>query len=267
MRFVTLLLASAALPGCDLDDDVDTGIDTAHPGVCEVADLSPGVVDVDPSCVVDEGGTFSLALEWEDPDDYWTLSQPVVGQLTDDDGDGDVDDDDTPDIVVYTCTNEVVAFSGDGSGVHWTQDGLGGAAYNVQPAIGDLDGDGLPEVVVQSIGPTRKYGVVALSGATGDVVWEADLAGTDSNPNHAAVSIADFDGDGVAEVTLGNVIFNGATGEIRGAGSGTGTGVLNCESGTTGRSPSPSSTVIPRPRSSLCTITRCVVRGSGAPCA
>ena len=85
------------------------------------------------------------------------ISTPMVGQMTDDNGDGVVDDLDVPDIAaIYRSRSDsyrgvVRLLSGDGTGEHWT-------AYEVESgyhpyylgslALADLEGDGWPEVLL-----------------------------------------------------------------------------------------------------------------------
>jgi hypothetical protein len=211
-------------------DTEDPPGDTAPQETCEGPDLSPAAVAVDATC---DGvaGELLLQVEWSDLELGGSLGTPVVGHLTDDNGDGAFGEGDTPDIVLYTMYNEVYLLSGDGSGVHWAQTGLGGYTYNPSPALGDIDLDGEPEIVTLSY-YNGDYGVVALDGQTGAVEWEIELNANNFNPVHASFSVADLEGDGDVEVVLGNVILAGADGAVlfRGA---SGTGNLVCESGAT----------------------------------
>jgi len=93
------------------------------------------------------------------------------------------------------------------------------------PAIGDLDGDGRPEIVAASVGG----GLVALSYDASAQAWKTlwhstNADGTPSTLNagtceYAGPSIADIDGDGLPEVVYGGVIHD-HTGKIVGSGLG-----------------------------------------------
>ena len=67
------------------------------------------------------------------------------------------------------------------------------------PAIGDLDGDGTPEVIVQSI-----TGSLAALAPDGEVLWYS-AAQSSVIFGYAPVGIADMDSDGLAEVFAGSV--------------------------------------------------------------
>src|SRR5262245_2829979 len=81
-----------------------------------------------------------------------SLASPLVANMTDDNGDGKVDLCDVPDVVVTIGgkPGKIVMLSGDKGQVEATFEGsvLGW----VDPAIGDLDGDGIAEVVATDTG-------------------------------------------------------------------------------------------------------------------
>lgn len=113
---------------------------------------------------------YTPIIEWtledfaEHPDCTQGYAAPVVGQFTDDNGDNIVDSNDIPDIIlvmtpsVYDINgnaNAVLrAISGDGTGVHWTKHtvDIDGSPYEFigggTAALGDVDNDGAPEIVV-----------------------------------------------------------------------------------------------------------------------
>ena len=116
---------------------------------------------------------YTPVIEWsmsdfvEYPSLRETQNAPVVGQLTDDNGDGVIDSNDTPDIVSVMGNLSYVGsentdgpltvirlISGDGTVVHWTKQKWEwqGEWYEPiaagTPALGDVDLDGEPEIVV-----------------------------------------------------------------------------------------------------------------------
>lgn len=90
----------------------------------------------------------------------------------------------------------------------------GRVAFCRTPAIGDLDGDGKPEIVAARYGG----GILALHG-DGSLMWSSTQAdGTTPYvayfPWSTAVAIANMDGDGKPEVVAGGVILD-AEGKLR----------------------------------------------------
>ncbi|MES2643081.1 MAG: FG-GAP-like repeat-containing protein [Myxococcota bacterium] len=238
-----LLLSALVLPGCVLESGLnpkrtDATFDTGETGDVPIdTDTEPDDTDTDetappPDCddevfpaaavaqleeCFSEGvevGSFTPVLEWTNTDPGDTYTTPVVGQLTDDNGNGRIDDGDTPDVVVANTSGVLWAISGDGTTL-WSAGNLGSEPMTA--AIGDLDGDGFPEVVGSGYS-----GTIAVHGENGATVWNAGAA---SSPACGAVAIADLDADGAPEVILGNLILNGQTGSTRGTGAyGKGTG-------------------------------------------
>ena len=107
-------------------------------------------------------GTTSSTTTVDDPwnvQTKWTFSapssdrtatnsyaQPVIGNLTDDDGDGDVDEDDSPEVVisVFGTTAYIVAIDGATGTELWSYPGTLSTAAVL---IADIDADGSPDVV------------------------------------------------------------------------------------------------------------------------
>ena len=79
------------------------------------------------------------------------------------------------------------------------------------PAVGDLDGDGQPEIV---IGNEFNLDLLAFNN-DGSVKWELDNPG-DNNGSNA--TLADLDGDGMSEVIYGRAVLINADGTLRPAG-------------------------------------------------
>lgn len=176
---------------------------------------APYGVPADPACTVDPPvGTFSPVVEWQwavNPthsgyDDL--MSTPAVGNLTDDDGDGDIDADDIPDIVftsfangAYTSAGTLTAISGDGSGTHWSiYDSAGTHIYSSGGvAIGDIDADGVPEVCTAGV----EAAVVCVN-ADGSPKW----AGGTEPYYVGSPAFADIDADGLSEVIWGRQLLD-----------------------------------------------------------
>lgn len=196
------------------DDSQAETAETATPPSCDDRSFPSIAVPQLAECY-SEGttvGTFTPVIEWENTDPGNTYTTPVVGQLSDDNGNGRIDDGDLPDVVVANTSGVLWAVAGDGTTM-WSAGSLGGEPMTA--AIGDLDGDGFAEVV-----GSGSSGTMAVYG-DGTTMWSNHTAGSACG----AVGIADLDGDGSPEVLLGAKILNGQTGALLATGAhGTGSG-------------------------------------------
>jgi hypothetical protein len=207
---------AAADEGATADDDgegpkLDLAIPDAGPfdppdPTCEVVDEMDGVASCDEVAPPD---AFDPDVQWS-WDGGPSMVTPLVANLTDDNDDGTIDLCDIPDIVVVT--------TGLGGTIH-VLDGATGFHHFaiptlvngfVTPAIGDIDGDGLPEIVAATFG----LGAISFiafehDGAvkwTSDPVWEQD--------NGGAVALADLDNDGSPEIIADGAVL-AADGSVR----------------------------------------------------
>lgn len=228
MRIALLLLIAGcsdyALNGNKPSNGGDTAASTDSTrtestplNVCDDPDLSAVTSTVDESCVTPPTvGSWTPVVEWHSDAPGDAYASPVVGQLTDDNGDGLINDLDMPDIVVANAAGAIFVLSGDGGRVHWQAGQLGSEPST--PAIADLDGDGRAEVIAAG-----SSGVVAFHGDTGAVYWNSQQGSTQAICG--GVGVADLEGDGRAEIIIGGTVLEGRTGRRRFTGSaGQGTG-------------------------------------------
>lgn len=205
------------------------------PGVIMVSGVSVPVVQ--PDCIPPT--TFSPQVEWAwlgstiEPtfDNVWMT--PLVANLTDDNNDGVVDENDVPDVVFTSFDTVPISdptesrpgvlrvLSGDTGTEHFSVTAVR-LAESAQLAIGDLDGDGSPEIIgslwvetppgTGAGGFNNRYAtgnLVALD-RFGNVLWISDPWTWPSFVlwNASAPYLVDLDGDGFSEIVLGNEVFD-----------------------------------------------------------
>jgi hypothetical protein len=162
---------------------------------------------------------------------------PAVANLTDDNGDGETNTLDVPDIVIVSfdrradgcCTARGTLRIIDGrcndDGTMTTiatvdspfiDNSTGIAIGNLHPA--SMVNERVPEIVATRQGQgTIAFRRTAADGSSWEIMWEntAQLPANRFNGSGAAPSLADLDGDGQAEVIVGNVVLNGLDGSLR----------------------------------------------------
>jgi hypothetical protein len=176
----------------------------------------------DPACIFKPPvGEFEPVLEWS-----WTGStiQPTHNQVINTPLVIDLEKDGTPDVVIVTSSG----FSEDGPAYLRALDGKTGqekwdasagvylAANRVAPrsvpAVGDIDGDGLVDIVALKMGG----GLIAFE-HDGSLKWTSkNQNGTAYNATFAssAVSLADLEGDGSVEIIAAGVVLE-SNGTVR----------------------------------------------------
>gem|GEM_PF-593759 len=246
---------------CCLDQDVCLGGGCVTPGAaCEVTEdcnldeiCEPTLGQCVPRDAVNvceyrpPVGEFSpeIACSWPsgvltvNPGRDRVVMAPVVANLTDDNGDGLTNTDDIPDLVFLSddggCCDKPATLrilSGecnpDGTMQEIASINSVQMIHDGSLAIGDLNGDGVPEIVAIGYnGPLgtnerqNPQGVVALERVTDDgSQWEVMWRNTEyptwnvHTRGGAIINLADLDGDGSPEVIVGNVALNGQDGTL-----------------------------------------------------
>jgi hypothetical protein len=171
-------------------------------------------------------GSFDPVVQWEwysplpsgKPFFSGSFITPLVGNFTDDNHDGEIDLCDVPDVLVAVSdTFEFDATNGKFSttSILYLLDGASGKQLVkfaqptfgfVTPAFGDLDGDGLPEVV-----SADANGHVIIFEHDGSVKRVGDQAGFEESQGAQqgpTVALYDLDGDGSVEILLGFEVFD-----------------------------------------------------------
>jgi len=211
---------SAGVTSSSGSDTMGTKFDLPMNGTDTGGDTG-GMID---KCKANEEGngfgdcTMKAPPDAFEPDVQWSwngpgaekesLVTPLVANLTDDNGDGAIDLCDVPDIVVT-----VTAFPNEGH--IYVLDGATGAlhfmiptaiTWSINPAIGDIDADGMPEIVA-AVGP-------GFGGPSRAIVFEHD--GTVKWTNQTgiphsqggAITLADLDNDGDVEISMDKLIID-----------------------------------------------------------
>jgi hypothetical protein len=145
-------------------------------------------------------GSFDPVVKWTWSGGY-TMATPLVGNLTDDNGDGVIDLKDTPDIVLNDyASGALVILDGRTGTEHLRIPAAGGSST---PALGDIDGDHQIDIVALVSGTT-----CAAFRADGKELWRTSIIGTLPSLGLAAVSIADLDHDGSPEILVGATVLD-----------------------------------------------------------
>jgi hypothetical protein len=198
------------------DPDVPGPDDTDEPEyVCEAEDVDPSDIALTDACPEPHVGSFSPIVEWHALSGKSCKAQPVVGDL---DGDG------FPEVVVNALTlfqpkGSLYVLDGRTGALKW--DRPANMGYAASPALGDVTGDGHPNIVVvkeyeHSLGATGSYAVVVYD-RFGTIVWESNrFSGSDFDYVTAPI-LSDMDHDGNVEIIVGRVILN-SDGTTRGVG-------------------------------------------------
>ncbi len=156
---------------------------------------------------------LSVQVEWMyDTDEI--ISIPVVA---------DIDNDGLPEVVVNLTRQDggswpsgrIMILSGESGAVQVPPiaDDPANNAYGSHGrstiAVGDVSGDGVPDIVYATRDVAGSL-IVAMNGA-GTVLWKShDAAGNDFRlvVNNAAITLANFDADPMAEIVVGAAIFD-----------------------------------------------------------
>lgn len=133
-----------------------------------------------------------------------SYTQPVIGNLDDDNGDGQIDEDDNADVVVnaFGSTGYIVAIDGATGAEKWS---YRGSCSTCGVIIADVDNDGAPEV----IGYDSSVRPIAING-DGSLKWTASRSPTSTS--YPLVTIADLEEDGVPEIIADDLVIDGPSG-------------------------------------------------------
>ncbi|MBI5184179.1 MAG: VCBS repeat-containing protein [Nitrospinae bacterium] len=163
-------------------------------------------------------GPLSPVLKWwwkrsaVMPSHDQVMCAPAVANLTDDNGDGKIDANDIPDVIFnsynsnYQTNGVLRAVSGADGREIFTAAGYT-TIPGVSPAVGDIDGDGLPEIIVMKTAGWYPSSAQMLAFEhDGTLKWET----TKYIPTtwYGSPAIADLNGDGQPEIIVGATVID-----------------------------------------------------------
>lgn len=176
-------------------------------GSCRVGDP----VDGDDCTDRAPADSFEPEVQWS-WDGQGSITTPLVANLTDDNGDGSIDLCDIPDVVVVDGS---VSTGQGGGGRIVVLDGATGAEHyaiptgvewTLTPALGDIDDDGIPEIVTGT-GGVFAMNLIAFE-HDGTQKWISADPWDGLQALHSALALADLDNDGDVEIIAGNMVFD-----------------------------------------------------------
>jgi len=161
-------------------------------------------------------GPLELRAKWQwngladDPSLKHVVSTVVVGQLSDDNGDGKISPLDTPDLVFgagnagwNASRSALVALSGDDGHELWHRADIR-ASQRGAVALGDIDGDGVVEIVVVDRNRAR---LMALENH-GTLKWSVSTGQSQGDDRADAPVVVDLWGDGDPEIVHGRYVYS-----------------------------------------------------------
>ncbi|WP_146157267.1 FG-GAP-like repeat-containing protein [Enhygromyxa salina] len=190
-------------PKFDLNEIPDN--DDTPPGpTCEVVDDMDAVGDCEESAPPD---AFEPDVQWAFmgmDGETQSMTTALVANLTDDNDDGSIDLCDVPEVIVglfatYGQWNgHLYALDGETGAVVWQSAVL--VDTTVTPAIGDIDNDGVSEIVAVN----AAHQLIALEN-DGSLAWQSNVVW---NTVYGSLALADVDNDGTPEIIAGNRVHH-----------------------------------------------------------
>lgn len=193
--------------------DSDTGFDTEDdpPGpTCHVVDDMDAIGDCEQSAPPD---SFTPDVQWTFGEGERSMVTPLAGNFTDDNNDGEINLCDIPDVLLISG---VTIGYGQFCPLHVLDGATGTQHFQIEglscfgtPAFGDIDNDGLPEIVAIY----NHNGVYRLKAFEHDGTekWANTTDGDNASQfqrESGAVAIHDLDADGTPEIVFNHEVYD-----------------------------------------------------------
>jgi hypothetical protein len=194
-----------------IPDAADTGGTVDE---CKVADNMNAVGECEESAPPD---SFEPDIQWTFGANEKSWVTPLVGNFTDDNEDGEIDLCDIPDAILVSNTS--ISYNTD-CYVHFLDGETGTEHFNIPPsehvscvatpAFGDIDNDGLPELVTVWNSPGGVFRLKAFE-HDGTPKWTNEVDGAMANQFYrqsGAIAIHDLDADGSPEIIFNHEVYD-----------------------------------------------------------
>ncbi len=194
--------------------DPTEGPDTGPPvDVCKVSDNMDGVGDCEEFAPAD---SFTPMLQWSFGADEQSMVTPLAGNFTDDNGDGAIDLCDIPDVILvsgptigYGAICPIHVLDGATGTEHYQIPPSESMSCFATPAFGDIDNDGLPELVaVYNAGGVYRLKAFEHDGL---LKWTNTTDGGNAEQftrESGAIALHDLDADGDVEIVFNHEVYD-----------------------------------------------------------
>ncbi len=192
------------------DGDTDTGPPVNK---CKVQDNMDAVGNCDEKAPPD---SFSPVLQWSFGANEQSMVTPLAGNFTDDNNDGAIDLCDIPDVLLvsgpsisYGLTCPIHVLDGATGSEHFQIPQSEGVSCFATPAFGDIDNDGLPEIVaIYNAGGTFRVKAFEHDGTLKWANVSDGGAAQQFSRESGAIALHDLDADGDVEIIFNHEVYD-----------------------------------------------------------
>ncbi|MBL9105542.1 MAG: VCBS repeat-containing protein [Myxococcales bacterium] len=206
--------STSSEPGTGSTGEATTDDSTTAPvDVCKVNDDMDAIGECDD---VAPPNSFTPDVQWSFGDGMQSWVTPLAGNFTDDNGDGEIDLCDIPDVLLvagvgvsYSTLCPIYILDGATGSEHFNIPTSESISCTATPAFGDIDNDGLPEIVAV----WNHGGVFRLKAFEhdGTLKWANTTEGGQADQFYresGAVALHDLDADGDVEIVFNHEVYD-----------------------------------------------------------